>query len=101
MGSVTHIIHNAWTVNFNLPLQSYEGQIAGVRRLIDVCAAVDHPVKLLVTSSIGVANGWDPADGPVPESPLDDANAASSTGYTASKFVVEKVSKSFRSCHFG
>lgn len=92
MNSVTHVIHNAWTVNFNLALQSFEDQVAGVRKLVDISATADHPIKLLVTSSVGIAGGWDPAKGPVPERLLPDPEVAASIGYTASKYVVESVS---------
>ena len=78
-------------MNFNLPLRLFEDQIAGVRKLVDICALADHTVKLFVTSSIGVANGWDPVNGPVPEQPLPDPTSANSTGYTSSKYVTEQV----------
>ncbi|EKM52250.1 uncharacterized protein PHACADRAFT_211524 [Phanerochaete carnosa HHB-10118-sp] len=91
IASVTHIIHSAWTVNFNLALQSFEDQVAGVRKLVDISAGTDRPVRLLVTSSIGIANAWDPAKGPVPERPLPDPEIAASIGYTASKYVVEHI----------
>ena len=80
-------------MNFNLALQSFEDQIAGVRKLVDISAAADRPIKLLATSSIGIANGWNPANGPVPERLLPDPEIAASTGYTASKYVVEYVSR--------
>ena len=35
---VTHIIHNAWEVNFNLPFSKFTTQISGVRQLIDFSA---------------------------------------------------------------
>lgn len=97
LASVTHVIHNAWTVNFNLSLESYEDQIAGVRRLVDVCANADRPIKLLCTSSIGSTSLWDPSQGPVPERPLSDPAVATSNGYTASKYVMEQVSVHLRS----
>ena len=92
MASVTHIIHNAWAVNFNLPLQAFEGLISGVRCLIEASVSATHPVKLLVTSSIGVASRWNPTHGLVPERTLDNPDIASANGYTASKYVTEAVS---------
>ena len=91
MGAVTHIIHNAWTVNFNHPLGTFESQIAGVRHVADLLASMTRPVRLLFTSSVGAASGWDTQRGPVPEVPLDDPEAAAGTGYAASKYVVEQV----------
>ncbi|GJF00089.1 acetyl-CoA synthetase-like protein [Phanerochaete sordida] len=91
LGGVTHVIHNAWTVNFNLALQSFEDQIAGVRRLVDVAAASERPVQLLVTSSVSVANGWPASKGPVPEQLLPDPEVAAGQGYGSSKYVVEHI----------
>lgn len=93
MESTTHVIHNAWAVNFNLPLQAFEAQITGVRKLIEASASAARPMKLLVSSSIGVTRGHNPADGPVPEQLMGDPGVATSNGYTASKYVVEEVSK--------
>lgn len=78
-------------MNFNLPLHLFEDQIVGVRKLVDVCASADHNIRLMITSSIGVANGWLLSNGPVPEVPLSDPVVAASTGYTASKYIVEQV----------
>ena len=59
---------------------------------MELCATADHYIKLLVTSSIGVANLWDPAYGAVPEKPFDDPSVAATSGYAASKYVIEKAS---------
>ncbi|GJE88440.1 acetyl-CoA synthetase-like protein [Phanerochaete sordida] len=91
LGAATHLIHNAWPVNFNLPLQAYEAQVAGVRRLVDVCAAAPRHVRLLMTSSIGAASLWDARRGAVPEAALPDPAVAASNGYSASKYVVEQI----------
>ncbi|EKM47999.1 uncharacterized protein PHACADRAFT_203390, partial [Phanerochaete carnosa HHB-10118-sp] len=37
------------------------------------------------------AHGWDPNDGPVPEAPLTDPVLATTSGYAASKYVVEQI----------
>lgn len=89
--SVTHIVHNAWMVHFKHPLSSFEGQIAGTRKLIDFCMTLGRPVRLIFTSSIAVAQGWDGSQGTVPEEPLPDPGAAAASGYAASKYVVEQV----------
>lgn len=95
MKTVTHIVHNAWNVNFNLPLRAFEDHLTGVRRLVELCASTERPVKLLVASSIGVASQWDPCSGSVPEQTLEDPVVATSNGYTASKYVTEKVIRVF------
>lgn len=78
-------------MNFNLPLSSYQKDIAAVRSLVDVCASPTRNVKLVFTSSIAVAGRWDPREGPVPERVLSRAELASTTGYAASKYAAEKV----------
>lgn len=88
---MTHIIHNAWRVDFNLSLASFEKHIAGTRRLVDLCCGMSRPVKLFFTSSVGAAHNWDINRGPVPEEVLVEENTTVS-GYGASKFVGENVS---------
>lgn len=90
--TVTHVIHNAWKVDFNQSLRSYEPLIANTRRLIDACYSFARPITLLFSSSEAASIGWDRSNGPVPEQPLSDPSVASATGYGASKYVVENVS---------
>lgn len=89
---VTHIVHNAWRVDFNVPLSAFEPHISGVRRLIDFCAALPRRVVLLFVSSIAATHGWDAERGPVPEEVLCDPRLTIGTGYGESKFVTENVS---------
>lgn len=91
LGLVSHVVHNAWPVDFNLPLRSFEEHLTGVKCLVELCASVESPIKLLFASSIGVASRWDPSNGLVPEEALKDPEVATSNGYTASKYVAEKV----------
>ncbi|EKM48480.1 uncharacterized protein PHACADRAFT_108873, partial [Phanerochaete carnosa HHB-10118-sp] len=99
---VTHVIHNAWHVDFNRALDAFECHVAGTRRLLDFCsgsssssssaaAARSRPARLLFTSSVSATYRWDVARGPVPEEALPDPRVAAANGYGASKFVVEQV----------
>ena len=90
--NVTHVIHNAWRVDFNLALTSFEQHIAGTRRLVDVCYSMPHAGEGLFTSSVAAAQDWAASRGPVPEAVLSEHDAPTSTGYGASKFVAEHVS---------
>lgn len=90
-GHVTHIVHNAWRVDFNLSLESFESYIAGTRRIIDLCCVTPHPVKLLFTSSASAVQGWDASNGQVPEEVLSDPTIGVGSGYGASKFIAENV----------
>ncbi|CCM04238.1 uncharacterized protein FIBRA_06405 [Fibroporia radiculosa] len=89
--SVTHIIHNAWPVNFNMALSSFEPSVFGVRRLIDfaLTSHKPHPPHLTYTSSIGVFENCSKT-GVLPEARIPPELAVSS-GYTCSKWVSEEI----------
>lgn len=89
--NVTHVIHNAWRVDFNLALPSFETHVAGTRRLVDFCAASTCGARLVFVSSVSAAQDWDVAHGPIPEEPLADPALSVSTGYGSSKFVGENL----------
>ncbi|KAL6302718.1 hypothetical protein BKA93DRAFT_736353 [Sparassis latifolia] len=87
--SVTHIVHNAWRVDFNLVLASFEPHVSAAVRL----AGLAPGARFLFTSSVSIAQAWRPSGGrgPVPESSLKDPSLALGHGYGMSKFVVEEV----------
>ncbi|KAG2133342.1 putative aminoadipate reductase [Suillus clintonianus] len=91
--SVTIIIHNAWRLDFNLALSSFEPNVRGTRNLIDLALSSPyHPKpRFLFTSSISTAQSWDKAKGPFPEEVQYDAGIAEGLGYGASKYVCERV----------
>lgn len=97
---MTHIIHNAWRVDFNLSLASFESYVANTRSLIDFSASCEHPVRLLLTSSAAAVYKWDVENGAVPEEVIDNASIAAVSGYGSSKYVAEQVCGSIccRSC---
>ncbi|KAK0190677.1 hypothetical protein F5146DRAFT_564151 [Armillaria mellea] len=85
--TVTHIIHNAWRVDFNLGLSSFESNIRGLRKLIDL--ALVSQARVVYTSSIGVFLNA-PEDHPLAEAPVN-ATIAQGTGYSESKWVSEEL----------
>ncbi|KAG1905243.1 putative aminoadipate reductase [Suillus fuscotomentosus] len=91
--SVTIIIHNAWRLDFNLALSSFDSHIRGTRNLIDLALSSPHHPKprFMFTSSISSAQSWDRAKGPFPEEVQYDAGVATGPGYGASKYVSERV----------
>ncbi|TFK46704.1 putative aminoadipate reductase [Heliocybe sulcata] len=92
-GSVTHVIHNAWRVDFNLALPSFETHIRASRGLIDFALTSKYgsQVKFLFTSSITVAQSWDASKGSFPEEILSDPEPAVGGGYGEGKYVVERT----------
>ncbi|KAF7798276.1 hypothetical protein EIP86_009494 [Pleurotus ostreatoroseus] len=89
--TVTHVVHNAWTVHFKHTLLSFENQLAGLRQLVDFCLSLGHPIRVQFVSSVSVASAWPLSKGKVPEEPLPSAESAMTNGYAMSKYVAEQV----------
>ncbi|KAI0033029.1 acetyl-CoA synthetase-like protein [Vararia minispora EC-137] len=90
--SVTHIIHNAWRINMNLPLASFEPLVRGTQNLAAFVLSsprASAPHTLFI-SSIGVLSD-SPCGGPLPEQALPSARTAASSGYSASKWLGERI----------
>ncbi|KAJ6449036.1 hypothetical protein C8R47DRAFT_1265595 [Mycena vitilis] len=91
--TLTCIIHNAWNLDFNKSLSSFEPHVKGTRNLIDL--ALQSPneagVRFLFTSSIASAQSWDQKLGPFPEDLQLDANVAVGNGYGESKYASERI----------
>lgn len=87
----TTLIHNAWEVNFNIPLSSFEPQFVGLRRLVDLCRETRHKIQFHLVSSISTAMNWScELFGQVPEAKVTDLDAPIN-GYGASKLVAEHL----------
>ncbi|KAH8088908.1 putative aminoadipate reductase [Cristinia sonorae] len=89
--SVTHIIHNAWRVDFNISLGSFESHIRGTRYLLNFASTCKHDVRFLFSSSISSVARWDATKGAVPEEVSLDPGSAGTNGYGQSKYVVERI----------
>jgi hypothetical protein len=87
--SITHIIHNAWTLDFNTLLSSFEPHIRATHHLIDLAHSSPRTPRFMFASSIASAQGWDNSR-PCPEDVLNDPSVAVG-GYGQSKYVAEQV----------
>jgi thioester reductase-like protein/aryl carrier-like protein len=93
--NVDVIIHNAWKLDFNHQLQSFEEvHIRGVCKFIDW--AIDSPLDphIFFVSSLASVSQWNSCYGtkdPVPESPLTNYNVSDNLGYGESKHVSERI----------
>lgn len=87
---ITHIIHAAWAVNFNVGFQAFEKDIAGVYNLIQLSLSTQsvNPARFFFCSSISVAMGAGTAT--IPED-FVDVSQCSPGGYGRSKWVSEKI----------
>ena len=90
---VNLIVHNAWQVDFNLSLESYEPvHIQGVRNLIDFAINSHHQARIFFISSIGTVMNWSAQrKGQVPEEVFDGFSLPPGMGYAESKFVAERL----------
>ncbi|KAI9932541.1 hypothetical protein ASPWEDRAFT_144517 [Aspergillus wentii DTO 134E9] len=92
--TVDTIIHNAWQVNFNHGISSFEKQhIHGMRRFIDFSLQSAQQAHIHFISSIGTVGGWNKfTHGPsIPEVPLEDCDVVIPQGYGESKHVAERI----------
>ncbi|KAE9406882.1 putative aminoadipate reductase [Gymnopus androsaceus JB14] len=92
--NLTMVIHNAWRLDFNLSLASFESHVKGSRVLIDLARSSRHSssVRFLFTSSISSTQSWDAkTQGPYPEHVIVDAKYAVGGGYGESKYVTERI----------
>ncbi|TFK50446.1 acetyl-CoA synthetase-like protein [Heliocybe sulcata] len=90
---VTHIIHAAWHLNFNWPLERFEPvYVAGTRYLVDLAlSSLRTPApRFIFISSVGAVGGYNQRVA-VPERAINDAGVASSQGYGRAKYVCERV----------
>ncbi|KAI9720079.1 MAG: putative secondary metabolism biosynthetic enzyme [Chrysothrix sp. TS-e1954] len=88
--AVTHIIHNAWPVNFNLTLASFELQLQACCKLIEFAQLTSNQAGITFISSVGAAKNWGKTHiGLVPETQLIDLGVAESMGYAQSKLLAE------------
>ena len=94
LANVDKILHMAWTVNFNLMLQSYETyHIRGLRSLIDFSITSERHPRIVFASSTAYAADWAGAHArdSVPETILVSSHEVPSTGYGQSKQVAEHI----------
>lgn len=88
--TVDIIIYNAWKVDFNHTISSFEPvHIRGIRNLIDWNLSSSRNPRIMFISSISSAGNWNPAHGPVPEEHISDHEVAQAMGYAESKHVSE------------
>lgn len=90
--SITHLIHLAWSVNFNKSLESFEADcIAGARNLINLCLSAKRtePASFNFCSSVS-ATAATPGDR-VPEALPESLEHAQGMGYAQSKLVTEHL----------
>lgn len=89
---VTLILHIAWPVNFNIPLQTFEPHLVGLQNLLKMSMSVHQPkpAQLFFCSSISTALNT-PPPASIPDAAIEDFHDTSRTGYAQSKLVGEHM----------
>jgi thioester reductase-like protein len=86
----THVVHNAWPVNFNLPLSAFESQLEACCQLMAFARSAPKFKELMFLSSVGVANDWsNHFEEDVPEQSIENTSVAEGMGYAQSKLLAE------------
>ncbi|KAI0058351.1 acetyl-CoA synthetase-like protein [Artomyces pyxidatus] len=91
--TTTSIIHNAWRLDFNLALTSFEPLVSSVRNIVDLSldSSLPVPPPILFTSSIAVLFGAKSNTDTTLERPILDPGVSIGTGYSESKWVAESI----------
>lgn len=98
--SVDTIIHNAWKVDFNQSIASFENtHIRGMRHFVDFSLQSIHHAHIHFVSSIATVGGWKPKYGlVVPEAPVENPDVTLPQGYGESKHVAERICLAVSRC---
>ncbi|KAE8209347.1 hypothetical protein CF327_g6656 [Tilletia walkeri] len=103
LSSVTHVVHNAWSVDFLRPLHSFKSQVRATARLLhlagEVGLAQGKKVRFVFSSSIAVVGRSYAVGGgaeagsmePIREEELEDAARTVPMGYALAKLACEKL----------
>ena len=97
LSSVTSIIHAAWPVNFNLPLQAFSAQMQAITNLHNIAhlARQSRPredIKLTFCSSVASVGGVEVKRGEEVEEEISySPGDAGELGYSRSKWVAERL----------
>ena len=90
---ITHVVHTAWDVNLNRPLEAFNvPHVSGVRYLIDFCVKSVPNAHLLFISTMSSSLGesMDLTE-TVPEKVPHAWSSAQPMGYAQSKLVAERL----------
>ncbi|KAH8673378.1 hypothetical protein BX600DRAFT_455167 [Xylariales sp. PMI_506] len=94
-GEASLIVHNAWQVNFLLPVPAFRGQIGGLAELLALAHSSPRGPEVLFVSSVGVAGGDPWGDGTLREEIHHRSGATLRQGYAQSKYIGERLIEAY------
>jgi thioester reductase-like protein len=85
------VVHNAWQVDFNMSIESFEPQIKGFCSLLNlaITARDGHPGSFFFSSSVSVVSST--RNPTVPEATSQDPTEPAPMGYSRGKWVGEQL----------
>ncbi|KAJ7123111.1 hypothetical protein C8R44DRAFT_735702 [Mycena epipterygia] len=86
--STTHIIHNAWNVNFGPPVVDFDGLLQGTLNLLRLAAESNASFSFISTIAVCQASHY---SSPAPEDPIEKFPLRLPSGYLQSKWVAERL----------
>lgn len=86
LADVNLVIHNAWSVNFNMGVASFEDHVKGARNLLDF--SFQSKARFFFVSSVSAAVR---SGSVIPEAHLKHLTDAQQMGYARSKLVAERL----------
>ncbi|KAK3174025.1 putative NRPS-like protein biosynthetic cluster [Lepraria neglecta] len=87
----TLVIHNAWTVNFNLSLSFFKPQLNNLVNLLAFANNSAKSARFFYISSISSVISYCSESGKTPEKPVTADSAPGPNGYSQSKYVAEHI----------
>lgn len=94
LSTTTQIIHNAWPVNFNQRLQSFQPSLDGVFNLVSFAAHAKQSPSVFFLSSISAVINYHQvpdAEPQVPERAVASLACPGQMGYGESKYLAERM----------
>ena len=91
VADTTLIIHNAWPVNFNLPLHSFRPQLDSLLNLLKMMSHSQRSPQLFFISSISSVMSYKSSSSMTPETIITADTAPGPNGYAESKSVAESL----------
>ncbi|KAL8753025.1 MAG: hypothetical protein Q9199_005339 [Rusavskia elegans] len=87
----TDVVHNAWEVNFNLSLHSFESHLSGVSKLIEFSQRSVNRAHIFFISTVGTVLDYKSDQPQIPETLMMHWSSAQASGYPQSKLIAEKL----------
>ena len=94
LSTTTQVIHNAWPIDFNRTLQSFQTSLDGVVNLISFAAKANLSPSIFFLSSISSVINYhntSNAETLIPEAVITDLSCAAPMGYGESKYLAERM----------